>query len=1171
VPRAEINVGHRGHREVRGRHKERYVFVSSVACHAVCFFALIASSALAASPYGFTGHSWDDPPLAEILQTVDVVCEVRCLVGGQWRGEVEPVRVFRGRPSRVLTVEGINSHEWNTAYHALRADEREVLCLYRAAGDLYSLPTPSSGRFPVSHGKVLVRFGEGGFLVEVPADEFRAGLEAYFLSDSKLEGPRRAAEALKALLSTGGLEARYLAIELLGDLPPGAGEEATRLLAPLSRGPNPALREAAAKALGRVGGPGAAKALAAFVTDGDPVVAKAAALAVCETDAAGAARELAAWLSRVSAEEESGRRSPRKDDLEAQAKVFVFLAEGGWRKGAGPDEVRAVVRELVEMIASGRKSRARLAARVLGHLRAREAAPGLMRLLEAEDEDLRREAASALVAITLEPRAGDAEFVREWWAEHKDEPTGAWVKRALDAAREALAGGTYEGEVRARAIFAAARDPLGAWAARERLAEGGGWPGAPLGEIGGPLVAPFAELRLAAPSPVGRAAATETLAGVAESFPGAARAFRNAFLLASYDTDSDVRTAALAALGRSGDLVDAARLVDEMDRGLDSASRRAAADAVRRLAGRRFGFYLSRGFVLEEERGLERWKLWLGEAENAGARRAGRRPARGHPPTDEPAREARLADPDPDVWLPAARAFLGAGDEPRERIERLSRAPDTRLRAIATSLLGLRAEPGSAPTLLERLSDDEPFVRAQAVRALGVALKGSGKPPEAFLDIGRAALVDEPAGDDEAGPGDEDEDLPPSIADPWSVDVSVRSSVTVLQALALHALGRIGGDEGLEVLAACLRSGRSGLARPAAWALGCFPGEAADELLMEAVRQPDYLVREIAASALALRRPGGAAAALVDALRLADYWQAFALTDALARAARPEDAAVVATLLEPADERAAVAAAYTLARTPGPGASEPLVRALERGGPTVRYYAAKALGETGRLGLLDEEARAAAARGLAARLYDFDPSVASAAAAALEHAGDATAAEALLDYLRAWDPPNYRALGALVRFGGEEGLARALEAAESGTWAAKYFAVHALRYAPTEEALTAVVEKWRDPESPFQEVAERTLAAAGEAAVPRVAALLGGADRDARRRAAVLLGKIGGEGASRALVGALASDDAVLAWLAERALAGGEEEEPALAPDSSPAERRKAHEAWSRRLRAPER
>ncbi|MHC4199240.1 MAG: HEAT repeat domain-containing protein, partial [Planctomycetota bacterium] len=220
-----------------------------------------------------------------------------------------------------------------------------------------------------------------------------------------------------------------------------------------------------------------------------------------------------------------------------------------------------------------------------------------------------------------------------------------------------------------------------------------------------------------------------------------------------------------------------------------------------------------------------------------------------------------------------------------------------------------------------------------------------------------------------------------------------------------------------------------------------------------------------------------------------------------------------------------------------------------------------------------------ASEALAGLFDQLEVALASAAAAALEHAGEPAAAPAIFEHLASYDPPDARALGALVRLGGRKGLRFALEQWRSGRWAGKYFALHAMRYSPPavagepDEAVRALIEAWRDPESPYQGVAARSLVALGQRSGPAVAALLRSDSADARRRAAELLGRIGGRLAVRALVAAIdrtttgadagsSREAQALGFVADRALARTKGTKALLRLHSTPDERRAASARW---------
>jgi HEAT repeat protein len=1175
---------------------------------------LLASSALAANPYGYTGRSWDEPPLREVLAQADLVAECRVLVGGQFRAIVRPLRHFKGRVEGAITVEGFNSYEWNTAYYTMRAGDTLVLALFKA-GETYTLATPSSGRFPVEKGCVLARLGEAEFLVEIPADDFRAGVDAYFLQDAA-----DAARRLGEMLASDSLETRYLAIVLLGELRPETREIVAGLLAPLARDRNPAVREAAARSLGRAGGAEAARVLATFLTDADLAVAGAAAEAVAAAKSPGAGRELVAWLSRVAVQEEieaeqkdAAAGGATQDDYRVQAEAFQFLADGEWLEGASDEERSAVTRGLVEMIASGGRGRATLAARVLGRLGAKEAVPELIRLLGAESERLRDEAGAALVAITLTPEAATRSRALRWWRRHKDEPRRKWVEQGLGRAADALRSGTYDGDAEGRLLVAVSRDPLAAWAVRTKLAEGTGWDEAPLDYMKGPLVAPFAERALATGTTSRRLAGATALAGLAEDFPS--RTFLSAMLLASYDSDSEVRAKGVEALGKLGDTNMSGRLIDLMEYGSGKSEKEAAAKALRDLTGHRFGFYVSRGYDLVEElNGLELWRKWW-RVDMEGGRKFTFRTSGGRTSTD--ALEDRLADTDAQVWLSYSQ-MLFRNAVKREVVERALGSDNARIRAILAASLGLSGRRDQAELLVPFLDDPEPFVRVQAAWALGNCLRRKGQPPRRLIEIAREALPEtkqveeegadgdnegadeepdaeepgtekqgpeEPKGNDppDRDPFADDADPPPSVVDPWAgFDFEkAEPPVKVLPAITLAALGKIGGADALDVLREAARSESSDLRREATAALAHFPGESADELLLEAVGRTSSSLRAIAARALAMRRPPGATEAIAAAIAEVDYWDSYTLMDTLLHVARPEDAGALAAHLTPENETPCVAAAYALTRSPGREAAEGLVNALENGGTTVRYYASRALAELGRKGPYESglmaDLRVRATKALVKQLAEPEALSASYAAQALEHVGVPGlpgTADALFVYRRAWKPQDPRAMGAILRLAGERGLRYSLGLLKDGTWSDKYYVLQALHYEPTPEAVAKLVEFWRDPESPFQAVAERSLRACGMAAVEVVGKLLKGEDAGLRRRAVLVMGGIGRDAVTPDVVSAVTahlvalvdSADAVLAWLAEGELAALTGGEASLDADSTEDARLDAAARWRRFL-----
>jgi len=1133
------------------------------------------------------GQSWADPSLGEILSTADLVAEVRVVLGGQWQAEVLVARVFnrRGGPEvragDIIKIEGFNSFEWNTSYYAMRADESAFLALYHVppvdealqVGDergTWTLPTPSSGRFPLEKDKVVGRFGKSDFLVEIAGDDFRSGLEAYFASE-----PRAAARRLAALLLSRSLETRYLGAVLLGELPPGAEDVAAELLGQIARDRNPALRESAAHALAAVDGPHASRALVPFMKDADRRVSRTAALAIAGMDSSsGAAPALVDWLARSTASDPERLPAAERDaEVKAQGGVFRFLAMGGWTREATEDERALVTKALLEMVASGRAGVAAVAVRALGWTGAREAVGELVRLFDAEDESLREEAKRALLMITLSPSCAHKNTFLEWWKEHSDEPRSVWAASALSYAERFLGAQSYEGDMLAGMLIEAARDPRAPWAARSRMAKGEGWSGAPLGEMRGPLVFAFAERLLGTYSSSSREKAIGTIVRELDRLGVQGRSFAPEFIRASWDTESEPRDAAVAALGRWGGTEAVGRLIEELEYSVASDHKRTAGAALSRLTRRRLGYYSNKGYDLSEERrGLERWRTWWRAARRTW--RPYRRPESGAE-VDAPRAAEVVADPRSaaDAWEAAARSLASkSGDDlenrkRRQALARLARSSDGRDRAVAAALMGLRAEPGSSDPLVKLLADDEPFVRLQAAWALGRALRGASDAPDALVRIA-ARDIPAPEVTSQAGtpagpvPFGEGPDLAPA-----------RRAVGIEQVTALHALGKIGGDEALGCLRAAARSSDASLAVEAAWALDACEGAGADEVLLGLVAHDYSGARELAARALARRRPKGTVEAVAKSLRPEAYYEPFALTEALIRTASPGDAGLLAKLINPTNETGGGAAVRVLSERPGPDAVGGLVAALRQGGYVTRYHCVRALSKLGESGGLPREARAAVSDALAERLMDFDSPVSSSAASALEHAGTPSAAPSLFRYLAGLASPDPRALGAAARLGGAAGIKLVLGRIDGGEWADMYFGLRALKYARPSPAdregpiFGTLVKAWRDPESQFQDIAAESLRAMGSASIPALVVLLREGDIDTRRRTAKLLGEIagdaGGPTALRGLAGAIASDDQALAWIADRALARALGTRPLLRFRSTPEERAKASRNWA--------
>jgi HEAT repeat protein len=1105
-----------------------------IAAATVLAMLLASHRGIGATPSGTTGQSWTDPPLGEILRTADLVAEVKVFIGGQFAAYVDVIRTFRGSVrEKTVRIEGFNSYEWNTAYYSLREGESFVMALYRS-GDVYCLATPSAGRFPMDNGRVIGKFGVGKFLVEIPGDDFREALTAFYRAD-----PASAAGALGRLLQSGGIETSYFATVLQGELAsmePRAADEAVRALLGVARHDNSALREAAVASLGRIGTPTAATALAAFVTDAEWSVSLAAVRAVCKTGAAGAGRELVAWLDRAALRDRKRTRRPDTDSLKAQGEVFQFLATGDWLKEAGDNERMAVVRGMIEIVASAEPARARVAARVLGRMGAVESIPSLALMLDAEDAQLREEAAGALTAITLSPEAVSKSRFAAWWQRHKDEPRRRWIAAGLELARASLAMNTYEGDSLGRALLAIAADPAAPWIVRDRLTKGTGWRGLPVDRLEGPLIAPFVELLLTSQSSTIRAEAIASVSRIQRQYPSSRRAFLPSLISLTTDAEADVRVAALKTLEGSANRTAAGVAMQELVGGTDSSSRKAAAATLRELTGKYFGFHISRGYDLfEEEGGLDRWRTWWAATKDTLTPRPSL-PRKTPAPLGGVDTLLKLASQEPADWLHAAAHLASENEGAASSLVTAARSPHGRTRAIAASIMGLRADPELGTAAIKLLDDNEPMVRLQAIWALGCCLAGTAEAPEKLIELARVEIG--PADEDEPDPVPED-DFPPSMTglEPYHDRPASTPTLSPIQAQALMALGKIGGAQAVELLGAASLSGSGDVAGCAAYSLALVQGSRADDALRTLLRKSSMSsTRDIAARTLAMRPSRETVKALIEVAAQIDRWYSYPLMNALGRIVRPHDAALVATHLDPESESASVAATYALSREPGALAIPGLVNILENGLSTPRYYAAKALQKLGERDMLPAGLRTVCSQALVLRLGDYDTTVSSAAAAALEYAGEASAGEALLRYIEQFTTPDHRAFGAVARHGGAPGQAFVFQQLTNESWSSKYFALRALRYAASQQAIEVLIKQWRDPESPYRAIAALSLAERGPRAVAELAEILRRGDAAEKRRAAILLAHFETPSANLHLRRAAASVDPDLARAAEIAI-----------------------------------
>lgn len=225
----------------------------------------------------------------------------------------------------------------------------------------------------------------------------------------------------------------------------------------------------------------------------------------------------------------------------------------------------------------------------------------------------------------------------------------------------------------------------------------------------------------------------------------------------------------------------------------------------------------------------------------------------------------------PDVFRPGEEPFGGFRDDADARQAVLAGVadPDPAVRRVSTTILADAAGPEAATTLEPALADDDPQVRAAAVRGLA-----------------RAGAADRTRG---------------LLEDP---DPEVRA----------RAAGALAGDPAAEATLRAMDRDPRPEWRAAAAAAGVRAAPGADEVVA-ALRDPEPEVRRAAAEALGAAPPAVAVGPLVEALVDTDEAVRRTASEALAGIGEPAQDALIAALEDPTACTGALAA---LAAVDGP-------------------------------------------------------------------------------------------------------------------------------------------------------------------------------------------------------------------------------------------------------------
>lgn len=328
-----------------------------------------------------------------------------------------------------------------------------------------ALESPAAG-VRVAAGALLALAGDGRGVPPLVAAVGDERLRDSALVALRTAGPRAAA-ALGAMLSDPDGTRRELAAALLGELP-AADNDLDRTLAAALGDPAPAVRAAAARALGRRGAAACGDAVAALLADPSEEVQAAAVEALALLAAVDGPAALAGRAAPLLSADDAGRRRAavallgRMGDLLTERSSGPAGAAPRWRDESA-DQIRAAFGQLAFALKDPDAGVRQAAATALGRLGGDDALEPLALALADEAPEVRIAAAGALGRLrspsAVEPLTllvGDPD---------------PWV---CAAALEALGAIGAPAGFRAITAALAAADPLVVLAAVEAAAAVGG-------------------------------------------------------------------------------------------------------------------------------------------------------------------------------------------------------------------------------------------------------------------------------------------------------------------------------------------------------------------------------------------------------------------------------------------------------------------------------------------------------------------------------------------------------------------------------------------------------------------------------------------------------------------------------------------------------------------------
>ncbi|HYF51128.1 MAG TPA: HEAT repeat domain-containing protein [Planctomycetota bacterium] len=1067
-----------------------------------------------------------DPGFEVSVHASDVIAEIEILAGTPFRAIAAVRKVIKGEAPKVIELEGFNSFTWDTVHKGFSTGSREIVFLSKTGvADVFSPLTPAAPRLSIQPEGVMLALGDPPFRVPVKKVALEEGIALMLEASSSGKVPEKADAYLRRLWDEGEIESRYLCVAMAGAL---RDPRAAALVAEASRGKLLKLRLTAIEALGNIGTSEAVNTLRVLLKDEKPSVAREAARVLCNIRETSALPDMLEWVRRSGLKSaDTATRTSRNDQdktrTEAVAIDVLVLA----LEAAPLMDHRQISRALLDIARSPNDKLARGALAVLADISQKEEVPAIFELADDATYPLNQAAAGVLQRVTLKSFRDASDF-KKWWGN-----MGAGFNEDVRRDHvEAYARSLVKGEDRDERrnfidLLKAAPGEMALPAAAPLLLnpDSDEWFGSDdLVAWKTPLALPYLLERLGRDNNAERRGAQAGIVRLCLQYPRLREILMPLLRAGLSESDSSYRRSAQLNIGVLSEAGGIPALIDAMEfQGGYEASD--ASKALYSLTARTLGYGYSEP-APDQAAGRGRLRGWWEVAQKSFKPLAlyvpgsGIRPIRILRELDPAQRNERLESAvlGADCRTSGA-AFMMLLAETKSNDPLWTKlATRASLRDRAHAMLGMLGESSQLDrlkTTLSKASGDD--AEAPLLRALTLVACASIK------DSGPKAIVE------------------------W-LKIDGDKAGLYWKRLAIVCLGLADGEaESLKALEAALERG---LAAKAPDPLAFFPEKPDEDFvlfraallslcaradgtpaLMRVLKESESSsIRELCARELSLRRHHAAAPLIVKALERADRYEWHDLCRALNPLLKPGDGTLVAELLNAADVAPRSAGAFLLAQRPDVGTSAAvealLVSGLTDSSAVVRYYCAEALGKR----------NTSAVKKLTSALADDDEDVRAASAEALARLGDlngCTKAAALADNERRLDQ---RWLKAMALGGGAAQLDVILKLCGSTYINEQRAGLEALGVSSQAAADDRLLKTFRNDESAMQTVALEALAARGNRAVKNIQADLEAPESAVRARAALLLSRVNGEEATKALKALLNDKDESVQMIARFAL-----------------------------------